>query len=69
MADTKNKNYLAEEPIPESYLKMSLHVVAGMIISWIRNRKCKDRVLAQEALIAILRDSLRGVVQAEQENR
>ena len=42
--------------------------VAGMIISWIRNRKCKDRAFAQEAIIAILRDSLRGVVQAEQEN-
>lgn len=37
MADTKNKNYLAEAPIPESYLKMSLPVVAGMIISLIYN--------------------------------
>ena len=53
------RNFLAE---------FYCEAVAGMIISWIRNRKCKDRAFAQEAIIAILRDSLRGVVQAAQEN-
>ena len=33
MADRQSKDYLAGAPVPESYLKMSLPVVAGMVIS------------------------------------
>lgn len=39
--------------------------ISGMIVSWIRNRKGEDRAFAQESIITILRDSLRGVMQAE----
>ena len=37
MADRQSKDYLAGAPVPESYLKMSLPVVAGMVISLIYN--------------------------------
>lgn len=37
MKEKVSKNYLAEAPIPESYLKMALPVVAGMIISLVYN--------------------------------
>ena len=39
--------------------------ISGMIVSWIRNRKGEDRAFAQESIITILRDSPRGVMQAE----
>ena len=39
--------------------------VSGMIISWIRNQKCKNREFAQESIIRVLQASLRGVVQAQ----
>ena len=39
--------------------------MSWMIVSWIRNRKGEDRAFAQESIITILRDSLRGVMQAE----
>lgn len=43
--------------------------IAGMIISWIRNKKCKNRTFTQEAITSILKDSLHGVVQAKSEGK
>ena len=59
------------QKLPDEYrsfmAEFYCEAIVGMIVSWIRNRKCRDRDFIQESIISILRDSLRGVIQTRSE--